>query len=337
MMPAAPVEAAPLLRPLWLDILGILAPLGVGALALGAGRLSFPLRAARYVAIALAAGGLLILADSDVTDETVSEVGGPAIALCWVHLLLLGVLWGAVRARPPSLGLVVLLALSGSSLILMGIIPFAIGEPEAEIGGAAIVVVWLALLLRGTVHGGAVAWRWNNRLVLFVAAGTGGLILIQAGACLWWRFCEPEMWDRTVDERGALQQSTGCTCYPASAVMLLHHPRIASSEEEMAYLANTSLGGTDDFAMVRALTAKGEPHGWHAETDEPGYDKCVRRQEPFIAHVDLPDIGLHAIFVDSVWPDFVEVVDPIDGVPTRLARADFEDMWNGALVRLVRD
>jgi hypothetical protein len=138
---------------------------------------------------------------------------------------------------------------------VLGFLPWAIYETVLEIGGAAVVVGWLGLVLLSVWWGRAPAGRWESCVIVCLAAGMGGLIVLQSGACLWWRLVRPELWERRADARGGLQQATGWTCYPAAAVMLLHHYGIAAGEGEMAYSANTSLWGTDHHAMARALTA----------------------------------------------------------------------------------
>jgi hypothetical protein len=111
------------------------------------------------------------------------------------------------------------------------------------------------------------ARRWEGCVIVCLAAGMGGLIVLRSGACLWWRLVRPELWERRADPRGGLRQATGWTCYPAAAVMLLHHYGIAAGEGEMAYSANTSLWGTDDHPMARALTARGYPSGWRGRVE----------------------------------------------------------------------
>jgi ABC-type bacteriocin/lantibiotic exporter with double-glycine peptidase domain len=191
----------------------------------------------------------------------------------------------------------------------------------------------VALFLLGVVWG-MPGRRLRAAFLAVLAAVAGAFILLEAGACLWWRYALPELWERNADARGALMQSTGWTCLPASAVMLLHQYGIPASEGELAYLANTTLFGTDEYVMARALNAKLRARGWRARVEEATYEECVRRGEPFIAHVEPPDIGNHAILVERAWPDGVEVIDPLDGIPRNLPRAAFEEIWDGTLLRL---
>jgi ABC-type bacteriocin/lantibiotic exporter with double-glycine peptidase domain len=147
-----------------------------------------------------------------------------------------------------------------------------------------------------------------------------------------------ELWDKTADAQGCLEQSTSWTCYPASAVMLLHHHGIRAGEGEMAYRANTTFFGTEEYTMARALTAMVRARGWYAVAEWSDYEACVRRDKPFIAHVVPPELGEeHAVFIRKVGRKFVVMIDPLDGVARRYARADFEAIWVGMLVRLVTD
>src|SRR5262249_26835079 len=154
------------------------------------------------------------------------------------------------------------------------------------------------------------------------------------GAGLWWRFAVPGLWRQGADAHGGRQQATGYTCYLAAAVMLLHHYGIPAGEGEMAYPANTTLFGTDEHAMAKALTAKVHGPGWHAQVEAADYEACVRYGGPFIAHVSPPGVGEHAIFVKQARPTVVALIDPLDGELQHMPRAEFEAIWYGTLIRI---
>lgn len=141
------------------------------------------------------------------------------------------------------------------------------------------------------------------------------------------------MWEKTADAKGYVQQSSGLTCSPAAAVMLLHHYAIPASEGEMAYLAGTSFFGTDALGMARALTWKTAARGWHAEVVTPDFASCLKLT-PFIAHVHLPNIGGHALLVDKADSDYVHVIDPLDGQRRKMAREEFEAVWLGIMIHI---
>jgi hypothetical protein len=166
------------------------------------------------------------------------DILGIPIALGLGAVALLVGRWSFRRrwARYP----LIVLAVAGAGAVgasVLGFLPWAIYETVLEIGGAAVVVGWLGLLLLGVWWGRAPARRWESCVIVCLAAGMGGLIALQSGACLWWRLVRPELWERRADAGGGLQQATGWTCYPAAAVMLLHHYGIAAGEGEMAYSA----------------------------------------------------------------------------------------------------
>jgi len=65
------------------------------------------------------------------------------------------------------------------------------------------------------------------------------------------------------------------------------------------------------------------------------YEACVRRGEPFIADVVPPYIGPHVVFVKKARPEYVEIVDPLNGVARKQSRAEFERVWIGRVVRFL--
>jgi hypothetical protein len=229
----------------------------------------------------------------------------------------------------------VALAAAGIALVtaaLFALLPPKAGAIVAASGGPTLVISWLTLLALG------VAWRmlgrpWG-RPCLYLAAGVGCVIAMEGGAGLWWRLVVPGLWRQGADALGGRRQATGFTCYPAAAVMLLHHYGIPAGEGEMAYHANTTLFGTDEHAMARAVTAKVRGRGWHAVVEAADYETCVRDGGPFIAHVSLPGAGEHAIFVQQARPDVVSLIDPIDGELQLMPRAEFEAIWYRTLVRI---
>ncbi len=253
--------------------------------------------------------------------------------------LCLGVIPWAVgywAGRRRAVGYVVVaLAAAGTALViaaLFAMLPPKAGALVAASGGPTLVLCRFALLALG------VAWRMLGRRwgrpFLYLAAAAAGVIAMEGGAGLWWRFAVPGLWRQGADAHGGRQQATGYTCYPAAAVMLLHHYGIPAGEGEMAYHANTTLFGTDEHAMARALTAKVHGRGWHAQVEAADYEACVRYGGPFIAHVAPPGIGEHAIFVKQARPNVVAIIDPLDGELQHMPRAEFEAIWYGTLIRI---
>ncbi|HEY1377313.1 MAG TPA: cysteine peptidase family C39 domain-containing protein [Gemmataceae bacterium] len=245
---------------------------------------------------------------------------------------------GRLLHRLPKSVRVGLLVIAGAVIVggaasLAGLLPDRVDQAAAAVGGATVVLCWAALLLIG------VAWSAPKRafsrgFLSCIVAVAGFLILAEGGSRLWWRFAAPELWRNAPDSHGCLRQTSGLTCAPAAAAMFLHCHGIPASEGEMAYLAGTSLFGSDAWQTAAALDQKVRPSGRRAVILRSGYDECVERAEPFIGHVRGPSGG-HAVLVKAVSPYGAEVVDPVEGFPKRLPRADFEAVWDGTVVAVV--
>jgi hypothetical protein len=223
---------------------------------------------------------------------------------------------------------------TGGAVALVGPLPDDMSALVSLAGGSTVLLCWAALLMVG------IAWAAPNRrfstgFLACLAAVAGGLLFIEGSGPLWWRFGAPELDFNVPDSQGRLRQSSGLTCSPAAAAMLLHRYGVRASEGEMAYLAGTSLFGSDAPAMSRALNEKIRPNGWKAYAGHADYDQCLRRGVPFVAHVQRADLG-HAVLVEQVSPDGVRIIDPIEGESKTLSRAGFELVWDGTVIWIDR-
>jgi hypothetical protein len=201
-------------------------------------------------------------------------------------------------------------------------------------GGLTVLLCCVAMFLFGVV------WAVPGRSMSSPFIGTLAVVAlivigIESSGRLWWRVVSPGIWSRTTDEEGLLQQSSAVTCSPTAAVMLLHQVGITAGEGEIAYLAGTSVLGTDAEGIERALEAKAGPHGWRVEAGRKTYDECARAGGPFLAHVSGQYLG-HAVLVVTLNAKDVHLIDPADGQRHELRREEFERDWDGMTVRLVR-
>ena len=234
-----------------------------------------------------------------------------------------------------ALALVMSLALLAAGLLsATRALPVVIERNIQLTVGMTPMLCLVACFLLGVVRG--VPGRSLTSAFLFSLAGVALVIIaIEWSGRLWWRFVSPGAWERTPNAAGLLQQTSGMSCSPTAAVMLLHRFGISSSEGEMAYLAGTTLLGTDAFNMARALDTKAQAHGLRVEVERSTYDEAVRRGEPFLAHIAGGVLG-HAVTVAQMTPDGVVILDPATGQPYALTRQSFEAEWDGTAVRLVR-
>lgn len=229
---------------------------------------------------------------------------------------------------------VALAVLTVGGVSLAGVLPFAADRWAFRLGGTTSLLCWLAAFLLGVV------WAVPNRSLsspfLAILAGVALVVIgIESSGRLWWRLVSPDIWERTPDETGLLRQSSAVTCSPTAAAMLLHLHGVTAGEGELAYLAGTTPLGTDAPGIVRALDAKAGSQGWHAEAGRTTYGECLRRGEPFLAHVRGQYLG-HAVVVARIGEQGVSILDPADGKVKPIARAEFEENWDGTAVRLVR-
>src|SRR5262249_4996096 len=147
--------------------------------------------------------------------------------------------WARVALIGLAVGVVAIWASTLANVDAFRIRPFF-----SLIGGAKIALSWSALLLLG-VAWGSPRRGFSSSFLLFLAGVSGLPVATEASQWLWWRWGDPVVWTNAVDERGGLVQSSGKPCGPAATAMFLHHYGISSSEGEIAYLAHTSLFGTD--------------------------------------------------------------------------------------------
>lgn len=245
--------------------------------------------------------------------------------------------------RPLFLASVALGAVVATSLVFMA---FAVaarvntprdwaGPVLHLVGGERVLACWSAIFLLGVAWSGR-RRRFSRGFIGTLVAIAGLLILASGSGRLVWRLLGKEMWHHGVNQDGCLTQTTGLTCSPAAAVMLLDRYGIRTSEGEMAYLARTSpVGGTDSYAMAHALALKVRSRGWTARVRKADYDACLRRGSPFIAHVAMPGVGRHALFVERLTPDHAEIIDPRLGRPDQIDRKTFESWWDGRPIEVV--
>jgi hypothetical protein len=186
-----------------------------------------------------------------------------------------------------------------------------------RVGGEAAPAMWAGLFLLGVVC--MLPNRTlRTRFVVIVVGLVGTILFLQSGGRLLWRYGLADTWQHTADTHGNLLQSTGISCGPASAVMLLHHHGVTVSEGEMAYHAATGVTGTNLHALAEATCDKlGRP----VRVERTDFDTLRQRGIDFIAAVKLPHVRSHAIYVAALTEEHAFVVDPLEGWRKRVPRA----------------
>ena len=249
----------------------------------------------------------------------------------------------AGRSLPRWPGWAKLLGVLGSFALLAvgvtsvaGALPGPTGAILARLGGGTVACCIVAAFLLGAAIGSPrVSFSSHFLFSMFGIACL--LLLIEGSGHLYWRFGAPATWVRFADADGKLRQTTGMTCEPTAAVMLLHAAGVKASEGEMAYRSGTSLFGTDAHSVAGAISDKVRSIGLRAETGVTTYDDALARGKPAVVHIYPPGGGGHAIFVEAFTPDGVVLIDPADGKRYAAPRDVFTQMWDGTAVWLDED
>jgi hypothetical protein len=200
------------------------------------------------------------------------------------------------------------------------------------VGGEMAVACWSAAFLVGVVWV-APGRSVSSGFLALVVALAGVLLFLNGAAPVGWRLLGGKEWNNVPAADGTIAQTTGWTCAPCAAAMLLHKRGIRSTEGEMAYLSGTSWMGTDLYATAYALNRKAEGQPLKASALRTDYEACRRLGEPFLATVQLPGVGGHAVLVERVDENRVELVDPLRGRQL-WSRAEFASRWDGGAVFL---
>lgn len=135
------------------------------------------------------------------------------------------------------------------------------------------------------------------------------------------------------DASGALQQTTGITCAPAAAAMLLYHSGLRISEGAMAELAHTSfIQGTAPYALARAVDRVARRQGLRGCIQRVDYARAVCLRHPFVAFINRPGIGGHALCVLKAAPEKLLVIDPLSGMQETVQRDQFVAGWDPVII-----
>jgi ABC-type bacteriocin/lantibiotic exporter with double-glycine peptidase domain len=152
-----------------------------------------------------------------------------------------------------------------------------------------------------------------------------------------WHYFGQKLRANFPDARGALQQTTGITCAPAAAFMLLFRSGLRVSEGELAERANTTPPqGTAPYALARAVNGIARRHRLRGCIRRVDYAHAVRLGRPFVAFMNRPGVGGHALCVLKAGTAQVRVIDPLSGSPETMTREEFVSEWDPVIVWVER-
>lgn len=206
-----------------------------------------------------------------------------------------------------------------------------LGPAAERIGGETTVVCYALLLLVGIAR-----VKSRGRIL---SLGTGlafTVVTLFAVFPLYWHYFGQRLRANYPDKDGNLQQTTGFTCAPTAAAMLLSQYGFHVSEGVLAERSGTNpVIGTNEFSLARALESV-TANGLAAQAGHLSYHQALALNRPFVAYVLVPSIGGHAVVVNVLHADSVSILDPLSGGQERLSVQDFKEEWKGTAIWMSR-
>jgi predicted double-glycine peptidase len=185
--------------------------------------------------------------------------------------------------------------------------------PAMFLLGAGLQIVW--------------PYRWKRDALLVGA----GLLLARTGAA-GWVTTRPHELQGTVTDAGVCLQTSGYSCGAAAATSFLYYYGVRVTEQEMAGLCVTRIGGpglagTSDAGLMRGLRQKLAGR-YSIHIARTPYEEI---STPALVPLEImPGVG-HCVLVWRVDTELVHLVDPRCGRMT-LSRAAFLRQWAGSAI-----
>jgi predicted double-glycine peptidase len=204
-----------------------------------------------------------------------------------------------------------------------------LGRPAEHIGEATIGCYALLVLVgiaRTRVRSG----------ILGIAICLALVIISLFALCpLYWHYFGRSLYANYPNRNGCIRQTTGFTCGAAAASMLLQQYGFRISEGILAERAGTNvLTGTNEFSLARTLNGIVKSSGFKANAGHLSYRQVRALERPFVAYINIPNFGGHAIMVKSMHPDKVQVSDPLTCESSSMPVAEFKEKWLGTAIWL---
>ena len=198
------------------------------------------------------------------------------------------------------------------------------------LGGEGAVAGYALLILLG-------AARTRTRSSMFIVGACLAFLVIVpfAFSSLYWRYFGVEIHANYPEKDGCILQSSGVTCAPASASMLLNKYGIRVSEGLLAERAGTNLiGGTNEYSLARAIQSVVSANGYIAKAENISLRQLCKLNRPVVAFMMMPNIGGHAILVESLNVDTVNIIDPLNASQEKIPITEFKDKWTGTVISI---
>lgn len=203
-----------------------------------------------------------------------------------------------------------------------------------RVGGSG----WLSLAacLLFLSYGAATRPNRAQRATIWFLAGIISLCLLSAGgSSFYWLMRGMKACTGKPGPQGMLKQSSPFTCAPAAAAMMLYREGVDVSEGEMAYWSGTNLMlGSSMYGVYLGLRQR------LAGTNlRPHYRRCSEEDallinRPFVAALNMPDTGPHAVLVSKREGSGISVADPYSGRHKSCSEPELKRWWLREIVYL---
>ena len=162
------------------------------------------------------------------------------------------------------------------------------------------------------------------RHLFLLLCGVAGVFLLSQ---TWGRLSAMRALGAGAVQDGVVLQSTGFSCFPASAATCLLSLGIPATEAEMASEGRTTECGTGDGPMISALNRRLAGIGWEARIDHRDWEGLPRDGSPAVLSVDWHGIPHAIAFLGFEW-DRAVIGEPQVGRVLR-TRAELDRVWDG--------
>ena len=202
------------------------------------------------------------------------------------------------------------------------------GSATERLGGEAAVIGFLLLMLVGIARA-----RMRTAMLNIGICLAFTIISISAFFPLYWHYLNRKPFSNYSDKSGNIQQTTGFTCAPAAASMLLSRYGIRVSEGMLAERAGTNpIFGTNEYSLIHALESATSIRALKASAEHLSYQQACALSRPFVAYILIPSIGGHAVLVDSLNSDKALISDPLTGSSDHISINEFRQEWQGTAI-----
>lgn len=128
-----------------------------------------------------------------------------------------------------------------------------------------------------------------------------------------------------------IKQRDVTDCGAACLASVAAHYGLQIPVARIRQLASTDKKGTNVLGMIEAA----EKFGFQAKGVKGPFDSLFKIPKPAIAHVVIKEVLHHYVVIYHTTSQYVQIMDPADGLFHRLSHEEFKKIWSGVLILLL--